>query len=200
MEDLSKRENPFLKLEEGDNKVRVVSGVHVLIEHRTNLGGKLRFTVCPTEMDRLNNQFSDEKVEVRPCPLCEKGYPVQTKYVAIVISRKDGKPYILKGSKAVLGYIKGLEEDPDWGNYREFDVNIKGTGKGTERRYQPSAIPRKEETAKLTPEEEELLVSFGMDKLEKMTQPNEYATIVKKLTGSEEGTIPEFNEEDEIPF
>ena len=110
MDKMSGSSTKFLKLQEGANKVRVVSDIHAVREHGTNIK-KLAFTVCPTEMARMEFEFgvSQDNTPV-PCPLCEKGYPVSTKYIAIAIKRNDNgndEIGILKASKAVLGAIMG---------------------------------------------------------------------------------------------
>ncbi len=205
MDKMSGSSAKFLKLQEGTNKVRVVSDIHVVREHRSNIK-KLSFTVCPTEMARLAVEFGESQDSTPlPCPLCEKGYPVNTKYLATAILRNtkgEDEIGILKASKTVLGSIMDIDEDEDFeGTYRNFDFNIRGKGEGKQRRYTVQCIPNKKvEDKDITDDEKEKVMTFGPETLDRMTTALEYEKIVNKVLQEDDGSaddIPDYDKDTE---
>jgi hypothetical protein len=59
-----------------------------------------------------------------PCPLCEKGFKPQTRYLLGVISRATGTYKIMDINYSTLQDIKTLKNDPDWGDPFTYDLSI----------------------------------------------------------------------------
>lgn len=119
---------PFLKLDAGNNQVRVVGRpFQVDIHWEKGLDGQNKKVVCPGH----------------GCPLCKIGHVPMARYQVIVIDRKDAKVKILEGGPRIFAAIKDYAMDADYGDPTKYDLKIKKEGSGRETKYTVLASPNK---------------------------------------------------------
>jgi hypothetical protein len=142
----------YLKLEEGQNKFRVVSSAVVGYEYWTN-GNK------PV---RLKNYPETKPADVRLAD--DNSYVIKHFWAFIVLDRKDAKVKILELTQgSIMRAIEDLVVNEDWGDPKQYDITISRTGSGMETRYTVQPSPHKE----LTAEEKSLVARMEID-LEKL--------------------------------
>lgn len=199
MAKLSNTESVFMKTPEGEYLIRVMSDLYAVKEHSIKVDGKSRMIACPTEQARAMKEFGilPEDADIPPCPLCELGYPVSTKYLAVVVEREreefdkkgnkikvGGDAWVLKKGTTVFSHIQALHEDPDFGKGQDYDIKIVVTGKGLQTKYTITPVS-KEKSAPLTVEEQRALASLAEKvDLEEMTTPRKYPEI-KEIIGQD---------------
>ena len=130
----------FMKLENGDNRIRIVSAPARINAHwEKTVDGKNKKVVCPDH----------------DCPLCEKGERATARYQIQVIDRADpDKIKVLDCGKQVMNAISVFTADPDYGDPTEYDIKIKKEGSGRDTHYSAVAVPRK---VPLTAAEQEMV-------------------------------------------
>lgn len=167
--------SPFLKIQEGKTKVRIVSDVHGVKEHRIEVGGQARMIACPKENEYWKRMTEGEQTdEALPrCPLCEKKYPVNTSFIALVINRENGEIKVLKKGKTVFGPLMNYQEDI--GDIKGYDIVIRAEGKGVNTKYEVS--PSIKDNKPITGDEEVRVKQTDID-LDLMTTPRSYDEIV----------------------
>ena len=137
----------FYKLQEGVNRVRIVSNCTMTLSHfeRTQEG---RFKSVPC----IGNE---------ECPLCHAGSRARRQTQCIVIDKNQWDPETKKyngpieAKIATFPYtitkdIGALAADPEYGDVTKYDIKIIKTGKGLDTTYSTSPSPSKVE---LTEEE-----------------------------------------------
>lgn len=171
----------FMKLEEGNNKIRVVTNPYQFIVHwAEDASGQNRKLKCA-----INN-----------CPLCKRGVPTQARWYLGVLDYKTGKPKILEIGSQVYSGIRSyaVSEEWDerikkpWGNIFAFDFIISRGPKGTNPLYQVQASPKMKD---ITKDETEMIATFleTVD-IGKFTEPLTPEAINEKLGFSEgEATV-----------
>lgn len=134
------RENAkFMKLQPGDNRVRVVGKpVMVDIHWEKGLDGSTKKVVCPGA----------------GCPVCKAGHTPQSRYQVLVIDKADNEVKVLEGGPRVFGAIRDYAMDPDYGDPRNYDLKIKKEGTGRETKYTVMASPKQ---VPLTAQETEMV-------------------------------------------
>lgn len=126
--------NGYMKLKEGDNKIRVLSSAIVGYEnwhdkkpHRWRINGK-----PPADI-----QFEDKN---------------KLFWAFIVFNYEQGAVQILEITQAqIRKQLESLVNDKDWGNPKEYDISIKRSGTGMDTSY--SVLPKSH--SKLTKEIQE---------------------------------------------
>ncbi len=204
-------DSPFLKLENGENRVRIVSEMQGVKEHRIETPESCTMTACPKEMLRwqVETTGQDQGGKLPPCPICEamekdekkaQNWRPRTQYLAVALNRKDGKVGVLKKGKTVFAPLTSYNEDPDWGDVRKYDVKIMKSGEGLATTYQVIPVPQKSETAELTNEEKARVMDFDVN-LDQMTTPLPYEKIVEKIGATLTSELPPQDiASDDIPF
>ena len=117
----------FLKLEKGDNRIRVVSKYEVLAKHWAN--GKM-LGICPGK---------DKGCEVcnAPVQMGKDNKPInnkpQVKFLMHVIDRKDGELKIAELGWSIVDAMRSLSQDEEYAfeGLPPYDMNIKKTVEGT---------------------------------------------------------------------
>lgn len=183
MDDVSDNKSIFIKIEEGEKKVRVIGDIHDVKEHNVLIEGKRKFIACPTENVRMRISAGelDKESDVPPCPLCELGYPVKTSYLAVAVDRDEECAGVLKKGSTVLGAIQSLKDDEDWGNGEDYDVKIVATGKDLARKYAINGIPPNK-SKELTEKEKTSLAKLNEEtSIDQMTFPKSYDDIRKQI-------------------
>lgn len=215
VEIINKKESVFVSLDEGVTKIRLMSDVHVLMEHYGKIGDKWSSTVCATEQEKLARKIGASQAtdELPPCSVCEKGwgfggdakvgpYLRSARYVALVFmwtKDKDGKEVqqlgVLKTGATVLGKVLKLEANEDWGDYKQYDISIDAVGKGMSREYTVDPTP-KDKSRIIDDKMQEQFINFNSDvNLDKMSTPLPYDEVVKKLEGLTDA--PEASDDDQ---
>lgn len=120
----------FIKLQPGDNRVRVVAKpVVVDIHWEKGVDGSTKKVVCPGP----------------GCPICKAGHTPQLRYQVLVIDRADGEVKVLEGGPRIFGAIRDYAMDPDYGDPTKYDLKIKKEGQGRETKYTVMAAPKQTE-------------------------------------------------------
>jgi hypothetical protein len=181
----------WIKLEKGDNKIRIVSEIFMAMKHRVaGSDGGFKQIVCPSAMnmescpicDRAEEWEKEHKGDKEPNP-----FGVSKVFMAAVIDRKDGSLKILEKGKGVFGQLQGLVQSADYcpngkiADLMMFDINIKRTGAGLDTRYQILPLPK---AKPLTTDEAEK-VEKEMRNFNALTMPKT-ASEIRKLLGMEE--------------
>lgn len=160
----------YMKLEQGNNVVRVVTQPYV-------------FTVCWIK----DPQGVPRKVRsalVAGCPLVKRGEKLQKRWYVGVINRRTGKAEILEISSQIISSLKDLASDPDWGNPKGYDVDIRRGAPGSQPLYRVIAKPAKP----LTDDEKVLAERFVKETdFLKMTKPPTPEEVAERLVAIEGG-------------
>lgn len=135
----------FMKLEAGDNKVRVLSapqqhGVHWVNDET----GKSRKVNCATS----------------GCPVClrnQDGDKPKASWILKVFNRKEGRVMLLEIGTQIFKGIRELVENKDWGPVSEYDITIKRGAPGAQPLY--TVIPGRH--APVSGEEKKALEVFN---------------------------------------
>ena len=139
---LPKAQSNYMRLQSGDNKFRVVSSAIVGYEYWNEDNKPVRLKKAPTEKPkdiRLNQDDS---------------YTIKHFWAFVVLDRWDSKVKILElTQKSVMESIKQLVDSEDWGDPKDYDINIHRTGEKLETKYTTQPSPKKP----LTEEEAELV-------------------------------------------
>jgi hypothetical protein len=156
--------NDFMNLVEGNNQVRVITNPYQFIVHwvKDNSG--------------VNRKI---KCAIDNCPLCKRGIKSQYRWYIGVIDRASGdQPKVLEISSQVYKGIKDYINVPEWGDIRQYDVNIKRGPKGSQPLYTVIGMPK----TPLTQVEKELIVNFRERvQIEKFTQPPTAEEVSEKI-------------------
>ena len=141
-EKIPETKSSYFKLKEGANKFRIVSDAVTGYEYWTEEKKPVRLKEKPQEKPkdiRLNDDGS---------------YTIKYFWAFSVLDRESGTVKILELTQTgVMRQLQEVINDPEWGDPKEYDVNITGKGEGMERRY--TVIPSPHKT--LTAEEKSLV-------------------------------------------
>jgi len=156
--------NDFMNLAEGNNKVRVITNPYQFLVHWVK------------DVTGVNRKI---KCAINGCPLCKKGVKTQYRWYIGVIDRVSGQPKILEISSQIYKGIKDHVSDPDWGDVRKYDINVKRGPKGSQPLYTVLGSPKK---SGLSADEKELVSNF-LERIDisKFTQPPTPEEVAEKL-------------------
>lgn len=161
----------FLRLEEGDNKLRIVSEFAPRVTH-------FKKGACT----------QDEN-----CPHCNTGDKPTYKFLCHVIERKTGLFKIAEFGITIIKQLKQLSVDSEYKFtiIPKYDINIKRVGKDKETVY--TVVPSREDTA-ITPEEQKIIDGLKSPaEIVKMLDKNR-----KTETTSTSSPAPKIEETEEI--
>ncbi|QGH73359.1 MAG: single-stranded DNA-binding protein [Siphoviridae sp. cttb18] len=143
----------FMRLQKGDNIIRIVSEFEVRGIHGWKTkGGQYKSAIC----------IGKEK----GCKYCKADNKVSVKYLGWVINKTDKNAekhqvQLLEIGHTVFKQLGQFQADPDYAfdSIPDYDVKIKATGDGLDREYQVLPSPkryeldaeREEEVSKLKP-------------------------------------------------
>jgi hypothetical protein len=118
----------YLKLQNGENKMRVVSAPSKIELHweETVDGAKKRIVCIGAK-----------------CPICKKGKSPQIRFQVKVLDRADGEVKVLECGKQIISSIKNYAVDPDYGDPTKYDIKIKKEGTGRDTKYSILPSPNK---------------------------------------------------------
>jgi len=118
----------FLKLEQGDNVIRIFTKPYQFVVHWVKDGSGVNKKV---------------KCADKNCPLCKKGIKGQYRWLVGAICRKTGEAKILEISQQVFLGIKNYISNPKWGDIKMYDLNVKRGAPKTQPLYTVMAEPDK---------------------------------------------------------
>lgn len=159
-------QSDFMKLEEGENCVRVLTTPFQFIVHwvkdATGVNRKIR---CAVER----------------CPLCKKGDKPQQRWYVGVIERRSGQAKILEISQQIMKGIKNYVHNPKWGDCKNYDLNIKRGPKNSQPLYSVMVEPKEP----LSDEDKRIRAEFKerVD-ISKFTQPSTPEEVLEKMGNS----------------
>lgn len=132
----------FMRLQEGNNVVRIFTKPY-------------QFTVCwVKDASGANRKV---KSALKDCPLIKRGEKPQRRWLLGVLDRKGGgKAKILEVSSQIMRGIKAIAADPDWGDPKNYDVNVERGAPGDNPLYHVVSKPHKP----LTDEEKAAIEQF----------------------------------------
>lgn len=138
-----KSASSYMKLEEGNNKFRIVSEAVIGFEYWNENNKPVRLKENPSEKPadiRLNEDGS---------------YTIKHFWAFVVIDRNDlsGVKILELTQPGIMRNIEDLINSEDWGNIEDYDITINRKGKGLETRYTVQPSPHKP----LTKEEKEMV-------------------------------------------
>lgn len=140
-------DSKFLKLENGDTRIRICSKPYEVIYHDTTVGGKYSTSYCTGDK----------------CEHCKKGLLKKFKYGFIVLHRvspKENAVAILEAPKTMFRQILAYATNPEYGNPEMYDLTINRAGEKPQITYTVIASPK---VSELTTEEAELLLVAGLN-------------------------------------
>jgi len=160
----------FLKLEQGDNQVRLFTKPFRFEVHWIKDGSG------------VNRKL---KCALENCPLCKKGIRAQPRWLVGVIDRRSGKPKLLEITHQIFLGIRSYNGNSKWGDVNNYDVVIQRGPKGTQPLYSVLGIPEK---GMLTPEEKVQVEGFltRVD-ITKFIQPAKQEDLAEQLGTSFSG-------------
>ena len=163
----------WMNLQEGDNKIRIVSEFEDYGQHYNQATNKS--VVC----------LGKEK-----CPICRMGDKARVQYLGWVIDRSDGRIKLLRIGHQIFKQIGELSRNEEYyfDIVPDYDITIKRVGQGLETEY--TVIPARQNTP-LTEDEKKQIEEIVKD-------PKQIIEGMK--TKTENGLKEAKEEEEEIPF
>lgn len=162
----------FLRLDDGDNRVRIITLPHQYQLHR--IKGK--------ETDKYGQKVGCSMArEGGICAACATGDKPKSRWLIGVLSRKDGKTKILDLSWTVFDAIRKYAKDQEFGDPSQYDMNIIVNRNGGASGYYSVIAYNKKP---LTVEEQMLKDAFDLDDLKKRAvppTPEQVETRLKKI-------------------
>lgn len=154
------KKDEYLRLNDGDNVVRILTKPHEYLSHRFK----------PSEKDPgFGERVMSSKFHGRDI-LEEAPYNLKAKrrWILGCIDRKTNTYKILDISKSVFDGIRDLYRDEDWGPVENYDINIKVNKAGGPSGYY-SVIPKSKKP--LSASDLEIKQSLDLDALKSKCQP-----------------------------
>lgn len=133
--------NDFMKLEEGNNPVRVFTSPYQF------------YTVWTKDAAGKQRKI---RSAVENCPLVQRGEKPVARWYIGVINRKNGKPCILEIGPQIYKQILSLRKKPAWGDPRHYDIDVERKPRGE----QPLYVVAPEPKEPLTDEEKSSIKEF----------------------------------------
>ena len=163
----------FLKLQQGSNQVRILTSPAPYSVHRYKPDEK-----SPSLGKRILSCSPNE-----PDPLMEKGInPSQRCYLG-VIDRKTGSYKILDASPGLIRSILTYLRDEDWGDPKQYDIDIKVDKNGGPANYY-SVIPKPKKP--LSPADLEIRQQVDLDYIKRLTTPITRAEMLQKIAAADQ--------------
>ena len=131
-------ESDYTELKEAETRLRILSD---FITGNSYWTGDVRKNEKRVPVRKRDNETID---------LSELGFgkygadKVNTFIAAVVWNYQTNKIELFETDKfSIISDIWGLEQDPDWGDTKRYDISIKKTGTGKETRYKVDPKPAK---------------------------------------------------------
>lgn len=145
--DVKSGDSKFLKLNPGDNRVRICS-----------MPAEVRYVQTSKKGEKYATKYieSDEQAKEEQA----KGKQIKYKYAYIVISRVDGKVYVMEIAASVMRQIYTYATNKEYGDPQNYDITVKKEGDGLQTKY--TVIPSPKQSP-ITDEEKKLIKESGYD-------------------------------------
>ena len=171
--------NDFMKLEEGNNVVRIFTKPYQF------------YTVWTADATGKQRKI---RSAVENCPLVQRGDKPSARWYVGVLDRRNGaRPSILEVGPQIFKQILGLRKKATWGDPRAYDIDIERQPKGS----QPLYIVSPEPKVVLTNEEKAGIREFlSRVDLVKMTESPTPEEVREQIGISEEPDVQVDNDFD----
>lgn len=163
----------YMKLNEGDNVVRIVTKPY-------------QFQVCWLK-DTSGVSRKVRSALSKDCPLVKRGEKLQKRWYVGVIERRSNACRILEVSSQIMAGVKNHADDQDWGDPRGYDINIKRAAPGSQPLYSVLAKPKKPLTDEEKTKVENFLKATDFQKMVKPPTPEEVAERLAAIDGQPQG-------------
>lgn len=180
----SNTKDSFLRLDEGSNKVRLITKPHQYIVHKgVKKKGEKGYG------QKVNCSNPDGKGGKGACPLCDKGLKAGQRWFLGVIEQKNHTYKILDVSYQVYSQIKKLARNTEvWGDPTKFDIDIVvDKAGGPTGYYSVQPIPHKP----LSVADEETKAKAEVDDLKRRVLPPTTEQVQSRMDKLLEGEEPE---------
>lgn len=147
----------WLKLDQGDNEVRILTRPAKYLVHKFKIEGSAGFGSnirCTTDKET--------------CPLCMAGVKVTERFLLGVIDRKTNAYKILDIGPKLAQDLKAQNSDKKWGPISQYDINIKVDKQGGATGYY-RVVPQP--SGPLTEAEREIMDKIDLQDLAKRCAP-----------------------------
>jgi len=157
----------FMRLEEGENVVRVMSNPHQHYIHWLTLpDGSKKKIVSPIDSMALVTRLTDA------------GFRKQPKWLIKVLDRKDNEFKLLEVGSQIYNGIKALYNNTKWGKVTSYDISLMRGPKGSQPLYSVQPNPKEAIDASLKSKFIEFNNRVDMSKV---TKPAEVAAVCEML-------------------
>ena len=159
--------NDYMKLEEGENVVRVMGNpVQYYVHWITTTDGSKRKIVSPIDSMALVSRLEDA------------GFKRKATWIVKVLDRKTDTFKVLEVGSQIYNGIRSLYNNPKWGKVTDYDISIMRGPKGSQPLYSVQPNPKE----KIDPSLKGKFVEFSSRvDVSKMTKPAEAATVCELL-------------------
>lgn len=158
----------FLKLDEGDNELRLITQPFQFLVHKYK----------KDENDKIGQKVYCSAIH-GSCPLCDLGDKAKPRWLLGVISRKTNSFKILDISYAVFSQIRKLARNTQrWGDPTKYDINIVVDKNGGATGYY-SVQPISKEP--LSAADQKIKDSVDLDDLKRRVTPPNAEWVQKRL-------------------
>lgn len=161
-------ESDFYTLQQGDNKLRIVSEFAIRVGHYIKKGMGAKGKTYPCTQDEN-------------CSYCNEGLKPSTKFLCHIIDRTDGKFKLVEFGVMIMKQLKALSKDPQYtfSITPSYDINVKKAGSGLDTKY--TVLPDRADTV-LTEDEKKVIATLKhpamiVDALDKKKQSESQMSI-----------------------
>ena len=159
--------NDYMRLEEGENVVRVMGNpTQFYIHWLTTQDGSKKKIVSPIDSMALVGRLEDA------------GFKRQTRWIVKVLDRNDDSFKVLEVGSQIYNGIRSLFNNPKWGKVTDYDISIMRGPKGSQPLYSVQPNPKE----KIDPALKGKFAQFtSRVDISKMTKPAETQTVCELL-------------------
>ena len=159
--------NDYMRLEEGENVVRVMGNpVQYYVHWITTTDGSKRKIVSPIDSMALVSRLEDA------------GFKRKATWIVKVLDRKDESFKVLEVGSQIYNGIRSLYNNTKWGKVTDYDISIMRGPKGSQPLYSVQPNPKE----KIDPALKGKFVEFSSRvDISKMTRPAEAGPVCEML-------------------
>lgn len=168
----------WLKLDEGDNEIRLVTQPYQFLIHK--------YKKDPNDKKDFGQKVYCSAIH-GSCPLCSLGDKAKPRWLLGVISRKTNTYKILDISFAVFSHIRKLAKNPKWGDPTKYDLNIVVDKNGGATGYYTVQPLSKEP---LSAADQVIKDNADLDELKRKVTPPTAEMVQKRIDKINGGTSP----------
>lgn len=162
------KQDMWLRLDEGDNELRLITSPFQYLQHKYK----------KDDTDKYGQKVYCSAAH-GSCPLCDAGDKAKPRWLLGVISRKTGTFKILDVSWAVFSQIKKLANNTQrWGDPTKYDINIfVDKNGGATGYYSVQPLPKEP----LSAEDQKIRDNVDLDDLKRRVTPPTADQVQKRL-------------------